>query len=305
MFIYRITNTINGKVYIGLDGGSEFINKRWKNHLSAARNSSSTMAIHRAMRKHGIDNFVYEILEHHQDHESLKNAEISQITVHQSNDFAFGYNRTQGGDNNWWHNASENHKQRAKAAIGSSIKNFWKELSEKDRAFHSKKRTEIQKLIYTRDRQERMQQGKYSLDPTVLHQKYKKAGEATARVLAKEFEVTDPHGKKFRITNLRKFCRENDLSVENMRAVSKGKTRSHKNWVCASVINGEPIYHDLSDMRHFPREWIFKNPMGDTIIVTNLSQQCKENNLPYWSLTHLSEIRKREWNGWKLIDVKY
>ena len=54
--IYKITNLINKKVYIGqaLD-----IFHRWSKHSSAPTNS----LIHQAIREYGIENFSFEIIE--------------------------------------------------------------------------------------------------------------------------------------------------------------------------------------------------------------------------------------------------
>lgn len=54
--IYMITNTLNGKRYIGQ---SRDIYKRWYQHKSSKSNS----LISRAIRKHGVSNFNFEVLE--------------------------------------------------------------------------------------------------------------------------------------------------------------------------------------------------------------------------------------------------
>lgn len=54
--IYKITNKVNGKVYIDQ---SKNIEKRWKQHLGAKDN----YLIHRAIRKYGKDNFSFEIVQ--------------------------------------------------------------------------------------------------------------------------------------------------------------------------------------------------------------------------------------------------
>lgn len=61
--IYKITNLINGKIYVGQ---SIDIIERWKQHGYKAFNSNErayNSAIHLAFRKYGIENFQLEILE--------------------------------------------------------------------------------------------------------------------------------------------------------------------------------------------------------------------------------------------------
>ena len=56
--IYKITNKINGKSYIGQ---SIHIEERWKEHLY--RNSSHISLIKLALQKYGVDNFTFEVIE--------------------------------------------------------------------------------------------------------------------------------------------------------------------------------------------------------------------------------------------------
>lgn len=96
MRIYTITNTINGKQYIGQTKGK--LNKRFTNHVYAA-NRGSTSIIHNAIRKYGRDAFKIELLEECQSFEELDGAErkwiaeLNTVTPH-------GYNIEEGGCRN-------------------------------------------------------------------------------------------------------------------------------------------------------------------------------------------------------------
>lgn len=62
VYFYKIKNTVNGKGYIGQ---SVNIAARWKAHLSLSRmieKSPYPQYIHRAINKHGVDNFQFEII---------------------------------------------------------------------------------------------------------------------------------------------------------------------------------------------------------------------------------------------------
>ena len=56
MYVYKITNKINNKLYIGITNDYK---KRWSNHKCC---SSPNMAIAKAIKKYGVDNFIFEIL---------------------------------------------------------------------------------------------------------------------------------------------------------------------------------------------------------------------------------------------------
>lgn len=93
-YIYLITNLVNGKLYVGCTRVS--IARRWAQHCSAARKGSS-LAIHRAIRKYGVDNFKIEVLEVANTIELMLSAEIRWITSHNCI-VPNGYNLTMGGE---------------------------------------------------------------------------------------------------------------------------------------------------------------------------------------------------------------
>jgi group I intron endonuclease len=58
--IYKIENQINQKVYIGQ---STNISTRWRRHRSEANNLNNSYPLYCAMRKYGLENFSFEIIE--------------------------------------------------------------------------------------------------------------------------------------------------------------------------------------------------------------------------------------------------
>jgi len=104
-YIYKITNNINSKVYIGQTIKS--VSERFSQHQYTARkiienpklpqeNRRFNMPIARAMAKHGIDNFFIEVVEEC-SLEQLDEKEIYWIHFFHSYDPQFGYNATLGG----------------------------------------------------------------------------------------------------------------------------------------------------------------------------------------------------------------
>lgn len=91
--IYKITNKINNKVYIGQTVQNE--NKRWYHHLEDAK-LGSQLKFHKALNKYGKDNFNWEIIEE-VPNEILNGREIYWINFY--NSYKDGYNSTPGGDN--------------------------------------------------------------------------------------------------------------------------------------------------------------------------------------------------------------
>lgn len=93
--IYKITNQINGNVYIGqtLD-----LSQRKSQHLFEGRKESLTdRPLYRSMRKHGIDNFAFEIIEECLTDQIADEREIHWITHFDSTNPEKGYNLSKGG----------------------------------------------------------------------------------------------------------------------------------------------------------------------------------------------------------------
>lgn len=93
MNIYKITNNITNKCYIGLTIND--INNRFYHHCYTAINNGG-FYLHRSMRKHGIENFTISLIDTAENLEDLKNKEIHYISEY--NTYNDGYNLTKGGD---------------------------------------------------------------------------------------------------------------------------------------------------------------------------------------------------------------
>lgn len=97
--IYIIKNIINGKVYIGL---SKNIIKRLIVHYNSGnRDKIPNQTIYKAMKKYGIENFKWGILEeveNKNDRYNLGELEKKYISEYKSSDKQYGYNNTGGGD---------------------------------------------------------------------------------------------------------------------------------------------------------------------------------------------------------------
>lgn len=91
-YIYKISNDINQKLYIGK---TEFsIDKRWKEHCNdALKNHNEKRPLYLAMRKYGIKHFTIELIE-----ETDNPEEREQFWIQYYDSYHNGYNATLGGD---------------------------------------------------------------------------------------------------------------------------------------------------------------------------------------------------------------
>jgi hypothetical protein len=100
MIIYKITNNINDKVYIGQTIKSLTIRK--SAHRRSSHNKKlNPKSIHYFMSQVGFDNFKFEVVKECDSKNELDLFERFYISEYKSNNPEFGYNLTSGGTSNY------------------------------------------------------------------------------------------------------------------------------------------------------------------------------------------------------------
>lgn len=112
--IYKITNLINNKVYIGQ---ASDVSKRWSDHRRAYKLNKPTQIIHHAFIKYGLDNFQFEIISCCKNQEDANDTETTLVSQYDSYISKNGYNATNGGANapkteEWRQKMRERHASR-------------------------------------------------------------------------------------------------------------------------------------------------------------------------------------------------
>lgn len=103
--VYVVTNTINGKQYVGYTNGLP--EKRWSSHKTVAR-KGSPWRFHQALRKHGEGAFEWRVVSTHATDTEAKQAERDLIAQLRPR-----YNMTEGGDGTG--PATEERKEKVRA----------------------------------------------------------------------------------------------------------------------------------------------------------------------------------------------
>jgi len=124
--IYKITNIVNNKIYIGKTkthyGKHPFgINQRLQNHITKALNGKNDCpALYNAIIKHGKKNFkIEEILK--SDLKYIDDHEIGQIEIHDSTNKKIGYNVALGGGGRSVVNVSEEIRKKISSKKGKNM----------------------------------------------------------------------------------------------------------------------------------------------------------------------------------------
>ena len=136
MQIYKITNTSNGKLYIGKDESSR------ESYLGSGK------LIRRAIQKYGEECFEKEVIEEVTNRELLQEREKHWIAYYNSTDRKIGYNISKGGDGG---DTISNHPDREKIikkmSEGQKGRVFTEEHRRKLRENHNSKNPEVLKKI--------------------------------------------------------------------------------------------------------------------------------------------------------------
>ena len=249
--IYRITSP-SGKVYIGKD---QYFPNRMVNHFHISENKKKTehnSPIHKAIRKYGWEDMIVEAV----DFNAKTTDELShreEIWIWLCNSHKRGYNQTKGGEGTKGFRHSDEtkerisklntgrkktpeqlevhrlastgrkHKEESKLKIG--LGNKGKVLSESTRELISKARSGTP---LSEDHKKSISKG---LDP------YKGVPipeERRIRIkeshLNSKFELIDPKGKIYVVTDLKTFADDHNLTTQHLYKVFLGKRKHHKGW---------------------------------------------------------------------------
>lgn len=123
--IYKITNKLNGKMYIGQ---SVDIEKRWLAHKRLSKTDDGHL--YSAMRNYGLDNFTFSLICEVPE-SALDQYEISYIKYYETTDPEKGYNKKDGG-------AKGRHSEESKKKMSESQKGVNHPLFGKPRSVETK-----------------------------------------------------------------------------------------------------------------------------------------------------------------------
>jgi len=113
MIIYKVTNKVNGKIYIGKT--KQPLSKRKAAHYERVKYNSVTN-FHNALRFYPKDNFIWEIEIKCKDDIELNQYEMYFIKKY--NTYKDGYNMTEGGDGGFTYKVGDEIYNRVKDKLG-------------------------------------------------------------------------------------------------------------------------------------------------------------------------------------------
>jgi group I intron endonuclease len=201
--IYCAHCVVNNKKYIGQTINT--LETRKYKHKNSAKNCKKKNKFYSALRKYGIDNFIWGVVE---EYDSKELDEKEKYWIEYFSTFKYGYNSTLGGEK-------------------YCNPNSWKEfiIMGPDEKIYVDKN--ISKFCRN-----------YNISPAHLSQvisgklKSHKGWKLPETILKRrEYNiVVSPNNIVYSITNITHFCNEHNLSTSHLVKVLNEKRKHHKGW---------------------------------------------------------------------------
>jgi hypothetical protein len=197
--IYKITNTINSKIYIG------------KSKYNNPNYYGSGLKIKNAIKKYGKTAFVKEILENCSD-ELVNDKEMYWITFYDSTNDSIGYNISKGG-------------------TGGA--HYWDTLSPTERILHNKKISEAKKNKKIKPHAYETKQ-KIAMGIKNFISKNPSFYDQRGKLKCKKYIcINHKTNTLIRTSELKEFCKNNYINYTNLIYYSKNRKNFYeKEWSC-------------------------------------------------------------------------
>ena len=240
--IYKVTNKVNKKIYIGQT--TRILKCRMREHI----NDQRKYYFHNALRKYGIDNFKWEIIERCDSKRELDEMEFHYIKQYDT--FNGGYNLTFGGEGSVGYKHSEETLKKLSLSLKGKMSSennpfYGKNHSEKSKklmsvaSFTSNKHVNRGKKL---SKEWRAKISKSNMGKTLSPASRAKISESKMGKLAgkdskfsKKFVITTPKNSIFYIIGLADFSRKYKdglLDFRLLSAIAVGKRNHHKGYKC-------------------------------------------------------------------------
>lgn len=257
--VYKATNKVNGKVYIGKTTIS--LSKRICVHMHDAKIQKYGSIFHRALIKYGEYNFSWSILERCESEYALNLAE--EWYIRKYNSFigfnnCKGYNLTLGGDGVACYKHSK--ETRRKISISNSGKNRTKEHSKKlslaNRGKFVSKESRLKMSIarkgmkFSEEHRRKISESKKGIKRKPFTKEARRnmsLSKKGKRNIGNEkiYVISFPSGEDFVIKGLNNFCRkykETKLWPKFFSLCAKDKLRSYKGFNCRYFDKEKDVY---------------------------------------------------------------
>jgi hypothetical protein len=225
--VYKITNHINQKVYIGAHKTKDLNDDYF----------GSGVGLKRALRKHGKENFSKEILEVFSSEKEMYNREKELVFLGEQS-----YNMTRGGKGGFSHidNFGDKNPMRMTEETRKKVSEAQKVIRNdpnKKHFYDDISRSNIKKAISNNTGRKKPEHSEFIKSWST--EMWSKNKDKMRDALSSSFEVVSPEGNRYVTNRLEDFCKERALPYTTIWRISisnkmpiKGKA---KGWFCKRI----------------------------------------------------------------------
>jgi group I intron endonuclease len=276
--IYKITNKINGRIYVG---SAKTFRTRWGQHAYSIRNQKHQNKFLQAdFNKSGEDAFVFEILEAIEGSKEVR-LQREQYYIDEAlktPEKCYNVNKKAVSSEGW---KPKNPEEFANLCRQRSLE-MWQrpEHIEKMKAIASspEKLEKFRKTCHTKESK-------------------RKVGEQLAKYWGK---IISPTGEVYDVMNLNRFCEEHGLIKQSMIPVFKGEVYQALGWrLYDETLVGVP-YSAVEHQKG--KEFEIVSPNGTVYRSRNVWEFCRVHDLQQGNLNKVLLGKRKSHKGWHLPD---
>jgi group I intron endonuclease len=298
MIIYKVTNLVNNKIYIGQT--IKTLKERIKNHVRESKNKNIYRPFLLALKKYGLENFLFEEIDNADSLNELDKKEIYWINLYDSTNKEKGYNISFGGQSYEYNNTfgkliSEGLKRSKK----------WQEYKKTD-----KYKEQLKNFFCVKKGEKLSNEHKEKIwksnKERILKQNYD---------TAKEWIIIDKDNNIIKV-------KSKDLFFNNINIDSSMFTRMaqklEKNQNCKRIYDfycfydnkqtNEEILKKVNDLdnhyKNINTKYTLLNELTNEIIEvfkSNLNEFCQSRNLDYSNMLKVVKGKSKSYRKWVLV----
>lgn len=242
MIIYKATNIVNQKIYIGQTTKALYC--RSQQHISESNRNISNSYFHKSIKKYGSNSFTWEVLCECDSKDELDEMEFHYIKQYHSYISEWGYNMTFGGASGMYGliHTPETKQKMSKSKKGKFTgmdngmfgKHHSEESLQRMSIAHSGENNAFYGKRHSTDTRQTMSINSKGKNSGETNTNYGKIGDKNHN--AKTYLITYPSGDTKIITGITQFCKDNGLIPQCMCLVAKGKQKHHKGYKCTIMV---------------------------------------------------------------------
>jgi group I intron endonuclease len=224
--IYKITNKINGKYYIG---SSNNLYERWSYHIThLTKNIHHNKYLQSSWNKYGKDNFIFSLIEKVEKYNLLITEQKYLDKLKKDKKNCYNLTFIAGGGGGF---EGKHHSEESKNKISLKLTGKYKGTNSPHYGKHHSEKTKKKLSLLKLGKPSPNKGKKLSKEQKIkIKNSLLKIRDDISKRFRKTYTFVSPNNEIITITNLKEFCKFNNLTYSRMSGVGRRVEKSHKGW---------------------------------------------------------------------------